>query len=79
MNEPAQGKALERAMEVAGQLGSQSPRAMAHIKRLARSAMQTPLHEGFKVERNLFMDFLMTTDRPIEAMKAYVRKLEEQK
>src|ERR1035441_10617660 len=32
VNEVAQGKALERAMEVAGQLASQSPRAMAHIK-----------------------------------------------
>src|SRR5208337_4247398 len=33
VNEVAPGKALERAMEVAGQLASQSPRAMAHIKR----------------------------------------------
>jgi enoyl-CoA hydratase len=78
MNEPAQGKALERAMEVAGQLGSQSPRAMAHIKRLARSAMQTPLAEGLRLERNLFIN-LMTTDWAIGAMKAYVKGLEEQK
>ncbi len=78
VNEMARGKALERAMEVAGQLASQSPRAMAHIKRLARSAMQSPLAEGLKLERNLFMD-LMTTDWAIDAMKAYVRSLEEQK
>src|ERR1035441_4672396 len=32
VNEMAQGNALEGAMEVAGQLASQSPRAMAHIK-----------------------------------------------
>jgi hypothetical protein len=51
---------------------------MAHIKRLARSAMQTPLAEGLRLERNLFMD-LMTTDWAIDAMKAYVRSLEEQK
>ncbi len=78
VNELAQGKALERAMEVAGRLATQSPRAMAHIKRLARSAMQTPLAEGLKAERNLFMD-LMTTDWAIDAMKADVRNLEEQK
>ncbi len=78
VNELAQGKALERAMEVAGQVASQSPCAMARITRLARSAMQTPLAEGLRLERNLFMD-LMTTDWAIEAMKAYVRSLEEQK
>ncbi|MGB8412210.1 MAG: enoyl-CoA hydratase-related protein [Candidatus Binatus sp.] len=78
VNELANGKALERAMELAGQLASQSPRAMAHIKRLARSAMQTPIAEGLRLERNLFMD-LMTTDWAIDAMKAYVKNLEEQK
>jgi enoyl-CoA hydratase len=78
VNEVANGKALARAMEVAGQLAAQSPRAMAHIKRLARSAMQRPLAEGLKLERNLFMD-LMTTDWAIDAMKAYVKNLEEQK
>jgi enoyl-CoA hydratase/carnithine racemase len=76
VNEVAQGKCLKRAMEVASQLASQSPRAMANIKRLARSAAQTPLAEGLKVERNLFMD-LMTTDWAIDAMKAYVRNLED--
>jgi hypothetical protein len=40
--------------------------------------MQTPLAEGLKAERNLFMD-LMTTDWAIDAMKADVRNLEEQK
>ena len=78
VNEVAQGKAVERAMEVAGQLAIQSPRAVAHIKRLARSATQTPLADGLKLERNLFMD-LMTTDWAINAMKAYVRNLEAQK
>ena len=65
-------------MEVAGQLATQSPRAMAHIKRLARSAMQTPLAEGLRLERNLFIN-LMTTDWAIGAMKVYVQGLEEQK
>ena len=78
VNEVARGRAVERAMELAAQFATKSPRAMAHIKRLARSATQTPLAEGLKVERNLFMD-LMTTDWAIEAMKAYVRNLEEQK
>ncbi len=64
MNELAQGKALERAM--------------AQIKRPARSAMQTPLAEGLRLERNLFIN-LMTTDWAIGAMKAYVKGLEEQK
>jgi hypothetical protein len=40
--------------------------------------MQTPLDEGLRLERNLFMD-LMTTDWAIDAMKAYVKGLEEQK
>ena len=39
---------------------------------------QTPLGDGLKVERRLFMD-LMTTDWAINAMKANVRSLEEQK
>ena len=78
VNELAQGKGLERAMEVAGQLASRSPRAMAQIKRLARSVMQTPLAEGLRLERNLFMD-LMTSAWAIDAMKAYLRSLEEQK
>ena len=78
VNELAQGKALERAMEVAGQLARRSPRAMAHIKRLARSVMQTPLAEGLRLERNLFME-LMTSAWAIDARKAYLRSLEEQK
>ena len=40
--------------------------------------MQTPIAEGLRLERNLFMD-LMTTDWAIDAMKAYVKNLEEQK
>jgi enoyl-CoA hydratase/carnithine racemase len=74
----AHGKAVEGAMEVAGQLASEFPRAIAHIKGLARSAMQGPLADGFKVERNLFMD-LKTTDWARDEMKAYVGNLEEQK
>ncbi len=50
----------------------------SRITRLARTAMHTPLAEDLKGERNLFMD-LMTTDWAIDAMKAYVRSLEEQK
>jgi enoyl-CoA hydratase len=78
VNEVAPGKAVERAMELASHLTSQSPRAMAHIKRLAKSAVQTPLAEGLRLERNLFMD-LMTTDWAIDAMKAYVSNLDDQK
>jgi enoyl-CoA hydratase/carnithine racemase len=70
VNEVTQGK----AMEAASQLASRSPRATAHIKRLTRSAAQTPLVEGIKVERNLFMD-LMTTHWAIDAMKACARNL----
>jgi enoyl-CoA hydratase len=70
-NELAPAKALDRAMELAHQLATRSPRALAHIKRLARIPMEKPLTEGLKLERNLFMD-LMTTDRALELMKAYV-------
>lgn len=71
VNELAPGKALDRAMELARQLASRSPRALAHIKRLARTATEKPLAEGLRLERNLFMD-LMTTERALELMKAYL-------
>ncbi|MFZ0887627.1 MAG: enoyl-CoA hydratase/isomerase family protein [Candidatus Binataceae bacterium] len=73
VHEVAPGKALDRAMELARQLAGRSPRALAHIKRLARTALDKPLDDGLKLERNLFMD-LMTTDLAIQLMKAYVAR-----
>ena len=75
VNEMAPGKALDRAMELAREMASRPPRALAHIKRLARIAMEQPLVEGLRLERNLFMD-LMTTDEALTLMKAYVQTLQ---
>ena len=41
-----------------------------HIKRLVRSAVQTPFAEGLRLERNLFMD-LRGSNEAIARMRAY--------
>jgi enoyl-CoA hydratase/carnithine racemase len=56
-------------------MASRSPRALAHIKLLARIATEKPLTEGLRLERNLFMD-LMTTEEALTLMKAYLKTLD---
>lgn len=69
------GKALERALELAREMTTRSPRALAHIKRLTRAAHDKPLIEGLRLERNLFMD-LLTTEEALTLMKAYLKTLD---
>src|SRR3989454_511907 len=43
VHETVSGKALDRAMEIARHLSSQTPESVAYIKRLVRNATETPL------------------------------------
>jgi len=56
------GPVLDHALALAERLAAQSPRAVAHIKRLIRSAAETPLSQGLANERTLFMDLAVSDD-----------------
>jgi enoyl-CoA hydratase len=56
------GGAGERALAIAGEIASKPPLAVAHIKRLVRSATATALPEGLALERTLFLDLLVSDD-----------------
>ena len=70
VHEVVPGKALDRAMEIAHRLATHTPQSVRHIKRLVRSAAETPLDQGLQLERNLFMD-LCGSDAAIARMRAY--------
>jgi enoyl-CoA hydratase len=70
VHETVPGKAIDRAMEIAHRIASHTPQSVRHIKRLVRSALQTPLADGLRLERNLFMD-LCGSDEAIARMRAY--------
>jgi enoyl-CoA hydratase/carnithine racemase len=70
VHEAVSGKAIDRAMDIARRIASHTPQSVRHIKRLVRSAVQTPLVEGLRLERNLFMD-LCGNDDAIARMRAY--------
>ena len=72
IHEAVPGIALERAMEIARRLATHTPESMRHIKRLVRSALETPLDQGLQLERNLFMD-LCGSKEAIARMRAYER------
>ena len=70
VHETVSGRALDRAMEIAKRLSSHTPESVAYIKRLVRSAVQTPLAQGLALERNLFMK-LCIGEPALERMRAY--------
>jgi enoyl-CoA hydratase len=70
VHETVEGKALDRAMEIAKRLATHTPQSVDYIKRLVRSAVSTPLDQGLRLERNLFMA-LCGSDAAIERMRAY--------
>ena len=70
VHEAVAGQAIDRALEIAKRLASHTPQSVRHIKRLIRSAIETPLDQGLKLERNLFMD-LCGSDEAIARMSAY--------
>lgn len=56
------GPVLDHALAAARRLAGQPVRAIAHIKRLIRSAAETPLAQGLANERTLFMDLAVSDD-----------------
>lgn len=70
VHECADGRALDRALELAKRLATHTPESVAHIKRLVRGAVATPLAEGLALERNLFMK-LCIGEPALERMRAY--------
>ena len=70
VHETVNGRALDRAKEIASRLTSHTPESVAYIKRLVRSATQTPLDQGLALERNLFMK-LCTSEPALARMRAY--------
>jgi enoyl-CoA hydratase len=61
------GEALSRAQEIATELAGRPAKALAHVKRLVRGARDTSLGEGLALERQLFLD-LMLTDEALALM-----------
>ena len=68
VHETVNGKAIDRAMEVAKRFCSHTPESLAYIKRLVRSAVDTPLAEGLTLERNLFIDHCRTLNSTPSSM-----------
>jgi len=56
------GAALSQARALAQELASKPPKSVAHIKRLVRASVETPLEEGLALERTLFLDTLVSDD-----------------
>ena len=56
------GPVLPDAMSVAHRLAAKPAKALAHIKRLLRSAGDTPLDEALAAERTLFCDLMISDD-----------------
>src|SRR6266852_4835030 len=73
VHETVSGKAIDRAMEIAKRLCSHTPESLGYIKRLVRSAIDTPLAEGLALERNLFMR-LCVSDQALARMRSYEAK-----
>jgi enoyl-CoA hydratase/carnithine racemase len=70
VHETVNGKALDRAMEIAKHLAKHEPQSVASIKRLVRNATAMPLAEGLALERNLFLK-LAISDSALERMREY--------
>lgn len=68
-----QGQALERALQLAEQVGEQSPSAVAACKRLIQSGRSRPLDQGYIIERELFVDLFQTKDQR-EGVQAFLEK-----
>jgi enoyl-CoA hydratase len=69
VNECVAGPVLPRALELAQILAAKPPRALSHIKRLARLAHSGDAARGFGEERTLFCD-TMVSPEAIERMAA---------
>ena len=56
------GQALDCGIALASEIASKPASAVAHIKRLVRSAIETPIDDGLALERTLFLDLLVSDD-----------------
>jgi enoyl-CoA hydratase/carnithine racemase len=72
VHETVNGKALDRAVEIAHRLAKHPPESLAFIKRLVRNATETPLADGLALERNLFLK-LCTSEVALARMRSYVK------
>jgi enoyl-CoA hydratase len=70
VHETVNGKAVDRAMEIAHRLSSYTPESLAYIKRLVRNATETPLEQGLALERNLFLK-LCISESALARMRSY--------
>jgi enoyl-CoA hydratase len=73
VHETVKGKAIDRAIEIARLLSKHPPESAAYIKRLVRSANETPLADGLALERNLFLR-LCISDTALARMRNYDAK-----
>src|SRR5437879_8180776 len=73
VHETVNGKALDRAMEIAKRLSSHTPESLGYIKRLVRNATDTPLAQGLALERNLFLK-LCVSESALARMRSYEGK-----
>jgi enoyl-CoA hydratase len=73
VHETVSGKALDRALEIARRVSSFPSESVACIKRLVRSATETPLAQGLALERNLFLK-LCISEPALARMRSYEGK-----
>ena len=67
------GKALESAMNLAQQVGNQSPSAVRSCKTLIMAARTNPMQHALPLERELFCDLFDTQDQK-EGVNAFLEK-----
>jgi len=63
----------DMAMQTAGQIASKSPIAVAAAKEATRAAMSTPLSEGLRTERGLYLLTFASEDKT-EGISAFLEK-----
>lgn len=69
-----EGKALERALELAEMACQQSPTSIASCKQLVMHSRESSSHEqGWRLERELFVDLFDTEDQK-EGVQAFLEK-----
>ncbi|MFC3293061.1 enoyl-CoA hydratase [Modicisalibacter luteus] len=69
------GMALERALALAEGVARQSPKALEHCKTLIMSSRERGLSDGFRLERELFID-LFDDPNQREGVTAFLEKRE---
>ncbi|MGE0735003.1 MAG: enoyl-CoA hydratase/isomerase family protein [Alphaproteobacteria bacterium] len=73
VHEVTDGPVLARAIERARDLAALPAKSLAHVKRLAYTALERPLYDGLDLERALFVD-LLASPECVEVMSALNRR-----